>query len=115
LYVGEEDSGPGKGRLAEFTEDGKLVATWNDDGKLDAPWGLAFAPADFGALSNSLLVANFGDGTIAGFDPATHKFIDVIRDAKGNPIKIDKIWGLTFGNGVLLGDSNALYFTAGPE
>lgn len=116
LFVGEEDtSTPGQGRVAEFTEEGKLVATWNDGGKLSAPWGIVYAPADFGALSNSLLVGNFGDGTIAAFNPETHNFIDVLRDDKGTPIKIEKIWGLLFGNGESLGDKNALYFAAGPD
>lgn len=116
LFVGEEDtSKPGFGRVAEFSEDGKLIAVWNDGGKLSAPWGMAFAPADFGALSGMLLVANFGDGTIAAYDPQTREFVDVMRDAKGKPVVIDKIWGLIFGNGASLGDSNALYFSAGPD
>lgn len=116
LFVGEEDtSKPGYGRLAEFTEEGKLVAVWKDGGKLSAPWGLALAPADFGALSGKLLVGNFGDGTIAAFDPKTRKFVEVMRDAKGKPVKIDKLWGLLFGNGESLGDANALYFAAGPD
>jgi uncharacterized protein (TIGR03118 family) len=116
LYAGEEDTTlPGQGRLAEFTEDGKLVSVWKDDGKLNAPWGLAYAPANFGALSGKLLVANFGSGTIAAFDPATHAFVDVMRDAKGGPVTTDKIWGIMFGNGESLGDANALYFTAGPN
>lgn len=116
LFVGEEDtSKPGYGRLAEFTEDGKLVAVWNDGGKLSAPWGIALAPANFGALSNLLLVSNFGDGTIAAFDPETRQFVDVMRDARGKPIVIDKVWGILFGNGDSLGDANALYFAAGPR
>jgi uncharacterized protein (TIGR03118 family) len=116
LFVGEEDTAqPGSGRLAEFDENGKLIATWNDGGHLSAPWGLAFAPKDFGALSGSLLVANFGDGTIAAYDPKTKTFLDYLRNDKSNAAKIDKIWGLTFGNGASLGDSNALYFTAGPN
>ena len=116
LFAGEEDiTKPGQGRLAEFTEEGKLIALWNDGGHLSAPWGLAYAPNNFGALSGALLVANFGDGTIAGFDAKTRVFIDVMRDANGKPIVIDKIWGLLFGNGVSLGDSDALYFTAGPN
>ena len=116
LFVGEEDTEtPGSGRLAEFTEEGKLVAVWNDGGKLSAPWGVAFAPADFGALSNTLLVTNFGDGTIAGYDLKTREFVDVMRDEMSKPIVIDQIWGIIFGNGHSLGDSNALYFTAGPE
>jgi uncharacterized protein (TIGR03118 family) len=114
VYAGEEDiSVKGNGRLAEFTEDGKLVAVWQDRGKLSAPWGVAFAPKDFGKLSGALLVSNFGDGTIAGYDPNTLTFVDVLRDTKGKPIVIDKIWGILFGNGESLGDANALYFAAG--
>ncbi len=116
IYAGEEDtSKPGQGRLAEFTEDGRLVAVWSDGGYLSAPWGVAYAPANFGALSNTLLVANFGSGTIAAFDPQTHEHLDDLRDAHGNPIHIEKIWGILFGNGESLGDANALYFTAGPN
>ncbi|MFM9889870.1 MAG: TIGR03118 family protein [Rickettsiales bacterium] len=116
LFVGEEDtSKPGLGRLAEFTQDGALVAVWNDGGKLSAPWGVAFAPANFGALSNQLLVSNFGDGTIAAFNPETRQFVDVMRGKNGKPVAIDKIWGILFGNGESLGDANALYFAAGPR
>jgi uncharacterized protein (TIGR03118 family) len=116
LFVGEEDtSKAGQGRLAEFGEDGSLVAVWSDGGKLSAPWGLAFAPSDFGKLSNTLLVANFGDGTIAGYDVNSRAFVDFMRDKKGKPVVIDKIWGLVFGNGASLGDSDSLYFTAGPD
>src|SRR5262249_21032122 len=62
-----------------------------------------------------LLVANFGDNTIAAFDPTTGNFIDDLRDPSGSVISIDGIWGLAFGNGVSLGDANSLYFTAGPD
>lgn len=117
LFVGEEDtSTSGNGRLAEFTEDGKLIKVWQDGGKLSAPWGLVYAPAEgFGALSGALLVGNFGDGTIAAYHAQTKSFIDVMRDTKGNPIKIDKLWGLMFGNGESLGDADALYYAAGPN
>jgi hypothetical protein len=60
-------------------------------------------------------VSNFGDGTIAAFDPTTGNFIDNLRDGNGNVISIDGLWGLVFGNGVSLGDANSLYFTAGPN
>jgi uncharacterized protein (TIGR03118 family) len=114
---------PTHGYAAEFDLDGNYIRRltlacdldpWAD-GELRVPWGLAFAPADFGPFSGALLVANFGDGTIAAFDPHTTRFIDFLRDEEGEPISIDGIWGLTFGNGVALGDSNALYFTAGPN
>jgi uncharacterized protein (TIGR03118 family) len=116
IFAGEEDTDKaGQGRVAEFTEKGKLVAVWDDAGKLSAPWGIVYSPADFGDLSNKLLVGNFGDGTIAAFDPKTHAFVDVLRDSKGKPVKIEKLWGLLFGNGESLGDANALYFAAGPN
>lgn len=116
LFVGEEDtSQAGFGRVAEFTEDGKLVAIWKDGGKLSAPWGLAMSPANWGKLSSALLVANFGDGTIAAYNSKTREFIDVVRDENGGPLKIDKVWGIVFGNGESLGDTDTLYFAAGPE
>ena len=34
---------------------------------------------------------------------------------QSNPIAIDGLWGLVFGNGVLSQPTNALFFTAGPK
>jgi uncharacterized protein (TIGR03118 family) len=116
LFVGEEDtSKPGYGKIAEFTEEGKLVKIWQDGGKLSAPWGVAFAPENFGAFSGDLLVANFGDGTIAALDEKTTEFTGVLSDKKNKPIIVDKVWGILFGNGASLGDTNTLYFAAGPD
>jgi uncharacterized protein (TIGR03118 family) len=116
IYPGEEDTGrPGQGRLAEFEEDGTLVKVWDDAGKLSAPWGLAYAPEGFGELSGQLLVGNFGNGTIAAFDPQTQRFTSLMSDAAGKPLVIEGLWGLLFGNGESLGDGKALYYAAGPE
>lgn len=116
LWPGEEDTAStGMGRVAEFTEEGKLVAVWPDAGKLSAPWGFAFAPASWGKLGGALLVSNFGSGTIAAYDGTSRKFIELLRDAKGKPAVVDKIWGILFGNGESLGDKDALYFAAGPD
>ena len=38
-----------------------------------------------------------------------------VRDASGNVIGLDGTWGLIFGNGASLGDTNALYFAAGTD
>jgi hypothetical protein len=32
----------------------------------------------------------------------------------GEPVSIEGLWGLQFGNGASLGDAHALYFAAGP-
>ncbi|MBF2002169.1 MAG: TIGR03118 family protein [Synechococcales cyanobacterium M58_A2018_015] len=112
---GDEVLGAGLGRIAEFDLEGNLIATWEDNGLLNAPWGFVKAPDDFGAYGNTLLVSNFGDGTIVAFDPKTRTAIDYLRDETGEPIAIDGLWGLIFGNGASLGESNDLYFAAGND
>jgi len=106
---------PGAGHVAVYDLDGRLVQEFADATRLNSPWGLAIAPDNFGPFSGSLLVANFGDGTIAAFDVLSGAFLDYMRDAAGKPLVIDKVWGLAFGNGVGLGDADSLYFTAGPN
>ena len=105
---------PGVGHIVEYNENGTLVKDFSG-GNLTSPWGMAIAPATFPKFGGDLLVANFGDGSIAAFDLKTGNFIDDLRDSNGDPISIDGLWGLTFGNGVSLGDANTLYYTAGPD
>jgi uncharacterized protein (TIGR03118 family) len=111
----EDGRGPGFGHLVEYDETGKLIKDFKDKGMLNAPWGLAIAPPTFGKFGGNLIVANLGDGTIAAFDLKSGRFLDQLKDDKGNVISIDRIWGITFGNGVSLGDANSLYFVAGPN
>ncbi|MEM6715997.1 MAG: TIGR03118 family protein, partial [Cyanobacteria bacterium P01_C01_bin.147] len=112
---GDEIVEEGLGGIAEFDLDGNLIATWDGGELLDAPWGFVMAPDNFGDYSNLLLVSNFGDGTIVAFDPETRTAVDYLRDASGDPIVIDGLWGLTFGNGGSLGETNDLYFAAGND
>jgi uncharacterized protein (TIGR03118 family) len=110
------DNKPGKGKLVEFDLQGQLVKIYDDAQRLNAPWGLAIAPANFGALGGKLLVGNFGGaGRICAFDMASGQYVDDLQDASGKPVAIAGLWGLQFGNGESLGDANALYFAAGPE
>jgi uncharacterized protein (TIGR03118 family) len=102
-------------KLAEFDLEGNLLNIWDDGGFLQAAWGMTYAPDNFGAFSNTLLVASFNDGTITAFDPETKKAIDYLRDETGKPIIVDGIWGMLFGNGASLGDADALYYSAGPN
>jgi uncharacterized protein (TIGR03118 family) len=111
----EQIPGAGLGHVVEYNEDGSLVKDFHTHGVLDAPWGMAIAPSSFGVFANDLLVANFGDGTLSAFDLASGDFVGYLRDADTKIISIDGIWGITFGNGHSLGDSNALYFSAGPD
>lgn len=107
---------PAKGKVAEFAPDGRLLRVLDDQGALNAPWGLAIAPANFGRFSGMLLVGSFGGaGRISAFDLATGRYVDDLRDAADKPVAVEGMWGLQFGNGASLGDSNALYYAAGPK
>ena len=107
---------PDKGKLVEYDLAGQQVRIFSDAKRLNAPWGVAIAPADFGQLSGALLVGNFGGaGRICAFDLASGQYIDDLRNGAGKPVAIAGLWALQFGNGEGLGDSNALYFAAGPE
>jgi uncharacterized protein (TIGR03118 family) len=113
---GEDDvTGAGFGFVNVFDPDGHLIRRFASRGKLNAPWGIALAPADFGRFSNSLLVGNFGDGRITAFDLDTREVKGQLRVADGQPLEIDGLWGLAFGNGVLGQRTNSLFFTAGPD
>jgi len=114
LLPAVESAGRGRGRLVEYSATGQLIAVWDDRGVLNGPWGVVLAPANFGPFSNQLLVSNFSDGSIVGFDTGTRRATEYLRDTGGKVVKIEGLWNLLFGNGVSLGDPNALYFAAGP-
>ena len=111
----DEDSGPGHGFVDKYDLNGNFVARLVSQGALNSPWGLAIAPVGFGDLGGDLLVSNFGDGLIHAYDPITGAFRETLQDQNGNPIHIDGLWGLQFGNGAAAGSTRTLYFTAGPD
>ena len=112
----DKNGGPG-GLIDIYNENGKLLKRFSHDSHLSQPWGIALAPANFGPLSNTVLVANNTDqGTINGYDLKTGKFVGTLKDANGKQIVIDQIWDIKFGGGSAgNGQPNALYFTAGPD
>jgi len=112
--------GQGHGYVNAFDTAGNLLRHVASKGELNSPWGLAMAPADFGKFSGDLLVGNFGDGGIHAFDPVgltgTGEFQTrgPLHAADGQPIAIEGLWALAFGNGANAGPTNTLFFTAGP-
>ncbi|MGH7139194.1 MAG: TIGR03118 family protein, partial [Pirellulales bacterium] len=82
---------------------------------LNSPWGMAIAPAGFGGFGGDLLVGNFGDGKINAFDPNTGTFLGTLSDPSGQPLVIDGLWALQFGNGATAGDPSTLFFSAGTD
>jgi uncharacterized protein (TIGR03118 family) len=107
-------NGAGLGLVDVFDTNGKflqhLVAP---GGALNAPWGVALAPAGFGALAKMLLIGNFGDGVINGYDPSTGAFVGSVNDSTGKPLATPGLWGIVFGNGAFNQPAATLYFAAG--
>jgi uncharacterized protein (TIGR03118 family) len=118
IYVAyaAQNGGPG-GFIDIFHQDGTFVHRLVDSPWLNQPWGMAVAPSDFGPLSGTLLVSNnVAAGTINGFDLTTGAYVGTITNSKGNPIKINGLWGIEFGGGAPAnGAKNQLFFTAGPN
>ena len=106
-------AGAGNGYINVFDMDGNLRQRLVSGGVLNSPWGLALAPGFFGDYSNTLLVGNFGDGTVNAFDIASGESLGALAGPDGNALVVEGLWGLIFGNGHNGGDANTLYFTAG--
>lgn len=109
---GEEEAGPGLGYVDVYDGAGHLLKRLASQGPLNAPWGLARAPRSFGSFGGDLLVGNFGDGRVNAYNPRSGSFEGTLANEDGNPIAIDGLWALRFGNGVT-GMPDTLLFTAG--
>jgi uncharacterized protein (TIGR03118 family) len=103
----------GNGLVDTFDADGNFQKQLISGGALDSPWGMAIAPAKWGAFGGALLVGNFGNGWINAFDATSGAMLGSLQDASGNPIAIPGLWDILFGNGGSGGDTNTLYFVAG--
>jgi uncharacterized protein (TIGR03118 family) len=109
----DDVAGVGKGFVDVFDQDGHFIQRFAQSGRLNSPWGMTQAPDNFGQFSKALIVGNFGDGHILGFDLETRKFIGQLSDPRGKPLAIPGLWGLAFGNGANAGPTNRLFFNAG--
>jgi uncharacterized protein (TIGR03118 family) len=109
----DEVAAPGAGFVDVYDPDGKLVTRLIQRVGLNAPWGMALAPASFGEFGGALLVGNFGDGSISAYDPVNGRFLGWLTDQWHHRLKVDGLWGIAFGNGVLNQKTNALYYAAG--
>jgi uncharacterized protein (TIGR03118 family) len=107
-------NGAGLGFVDVYDTAGTFIKRLVDTGgRLDAPWGLALAPADFGTLSGALLVGNFGDGTINGYDPASGAYVGTVAGANGTAFAVPGLWAIVFGNGADNQPRNTLFYAAG--
>jgi len=99
--------GPGHGFVSVFDADGNFINRLASRGPLNSPWGLTLAPdRKFGNLTGALLVGNFGDGEIHGYDITTGALLGTMSKPDGTPLREDELWALHVID-------NKVYFTAG--
>jgi uncharacterized protein (TIGR03118 family) len=112
----DENKGAGLGVVDVFDMSGNLVNRFATAGSLNAPWGIAMAPGGFGSLQGSILIGNFGDGTINIFTPngaALANFEGPLMSSSGQPLAFAGLWSLVFGNGDSDKPVTTLFYTAG--
>jgi uncharacterized protein (TIGR03118 family) len=105
-------NGSGNGALDAYDLNGNFVKRLVSGGALNSPWGVALAPATFGAFANDILVGNFGDGSINVYDPNSGKSLGQVADSNNHAIINLGMWDMVFGQGGT-GNPNTLYITAG--
>jgi len=116
--TGGEVISPRNGFVDIYNPDGSFLKRFISQGQLNAPWGITKAPAGFwgdGTDNKDIfLVGNFGDGHINAYN-AEGEFQGQLR-AHGNPIKIERLWGIAFAPATsTVIDHNELFFAAGPD
>ena len=117
----DDVAGMSRGIVNTFDLSGQSLQRLIQHGQLNSPWGVALAPATFGALANQLLIGNFGNGHINAYNPTTGEFFDKMRDPHGQAIVIDGLWSLRFGSSTIATPPsanfgpNTVFFTAGPN
>jgi uncharacterized protein (TIGR03118 family) len=110
----EELPGAGLGLVDIYDTNGNFIKQLIPvGGLLNAPWGMALAPGDFGSLSNALLVGNFGDGKINGYNVSTGAFIATVADSSGAIFQVPGLWGIAFGNDAMNQPKDTLFYAAG--
>jgi mono/diheme cytochrome c family protein len=110
----DQTNGAGLGLVDIFDTNGVFVSHFvGTGGVLNAPWGVALAPADFGTLSNAVLIGNFGDGKINGFATGTGAAAGAVTDSTGAAFANAGLWGIAFGNDAGNQPHNTLFFSAG--
>jgi uncharacterized protein (TIGR03118 family) len=110
----DEEVGDGLGIVDKFDANGVFTGRLVDTGgKLNAPWGMALAPDDAGSVRGALLVGNFGDGKINGFDVSSGANVGTLKDSSGQDFAVPGLWGIAFGNDHANQPHNTLLYAAG--
>ena len=99
--------GPGCGFISIFTYEGVFVRRFASRGSLNSPWGLILAPTYFSYPAGSIMVGNYGNGTISIFD-CDGTYINSLNDSSNNTICLAGLRGLALNPNY----ARILYWTA---
>jgi uncharacterized protein (TIGR03118 family) len=117
----DDDAGAGHGFIDVFDTMGHFLQRLISRGELNSPWGMVVAPGGVGAVSNRLLVGNFGDGHINTYELrrfGPFRFAipaGALGTAAHEPLVIEGLWALAFPPTAGGFDEKDLWFTAGPD
>ncbi|MGF6818424.1 uncharacterized protein (TIGR03118 family) [Paraburkholderia atlantica] len=111
----DDVAGAGLGMVDVYDTAGNLKQRFATGGPLNAPWGIAQAPASFGAMSGAIIIGNFGDGIINAFNASSGQSMGPISGPNNSPIVEHGVWGIAFGNDLSNQPSSTLFFAAGPN
>ncbi|HEX7839447.1 MAG TPA: hypothetical protein VF469_18345 [Kofleriaceae bacterium] len=132
--IDQQVAGNGKGIVAAFKLDGTLIWSTNQPGhqpqEFDIPWGLEMGGIKLCAKGTALLVSQHGlddrldgqgnesGGTIVALDPTNGDVLGRLMDGKvqgkDQPVRVQGIWGLTFGANIKGMAQDLLHLGAGP-
>jgi uncharacterized protein (TIGR03118 family) len=119
VYVTYAATNGGTGGYIDiFTEAGVFVKRFASGSPLNQPWGVALAPAkNWGTFSGALLISNNStEGNVVGYNVTTGKSLGSLKNSAGKALSMNGIWAIEFGGGSSLnGNTNQLFFTAGPN
>ncbi len=110
----DDVAGAGRGIIDIFNTDGQFLKRVATGGDLNSPWAIAPVPYGFTSLnrfSGTVLIGNFGDGTIHAFNRSGQE-VGTVMGATGTPLVIQGLWALLFGGGSKT-NPQTLYYTAG--
>ena len=96
------------------TPHGICCGAWSRAGALNAPWGIALAPAGFRPVRQRPADRQLRRRPHQRLRPGRPARSAAPSSTTSEPVKIDGLWGITFGNGVATQPADTLFFAAGP-
>ena len=109
----DDVAGPGNGFISIFDLNGVFIRRLVSQEYLNSPWAIISASPSFELPLGSIVVGNFGDGTISTYS-ADGKFLGKLRDKHCVDIILAGLWGLTQSDPTSFKHIK-IFFSSGPN